>query len=94
MHELRLDFDDSHVVGSGVDIIAPFELKGRLRTDGTVEMVKHYLDRHTVLYVGEYDGEGTFHGTWDIDGHQGQWSIKVLGLEAAADEPVQEIGGA
>ncbi|MEZ6149344.1 MAG: hypothetical protein R3C09_04410 [Pirellulaceae bacterium] len=53
-----------------------------MRSDGTVEFVKQYTGRHTVLYVGQYDGEGTFYGTWDIDGYRGQWSIKVIQSDA------------
>jgi hypothetical protein len=92
MHDLQLEFSASAIVGSGHDMIAPFRLSGRLRADGTVEIVKQYVDRHTVFYVGQYDGEGTFHGTWDINGYQGLWSIKVVGLtESDADEH-DEIG--
>lgn len=78
MHQLQISFQQSQIAGSGVDMIAPFTLTGNLRSDGTVEFVKQYTGRHTVLYVGQYDGEGTFYGTWDIDGYRGQWSIKVI----------------
>ncbi len=93
MDDLRIEFDHSRVVGSGTDMIAPFTLTGKLRPDGTVEIVKQYVGRHTVLYVGQYDGEGTFHGTWDIEGYRGQWSIKVVAPEQQAEEWFDEVGG-
>lgn len=78
MHQLQIDFRQSQIAGSGTDMIAPFTLAGKLRPDGAVEIVKQYSGRHSVLYVGQYDGEGTFYGTWDIEGYRGQWSIRVL----------------
>ncbi|MEO8269383.1 MAG: hypothetical protein ABI557_06670 [Aureliella sp.] len=93
MHQLQIFFQQSLVTGSGVDMIAPFTLSGNLRLDATVEFVKQYTGRHTVLYVGQYDGEGTFYGTWDIDGCRGQWSIKVVQPERSdsADELYDEV---
>ncbi len=92
MHELRIEFTGAAVVGSGVDLIAPFSLSGKLRPDGAVEFVKQYLGRHSVLYVGQYDGEGTFHGTWDIEGYRGNWSIKVVAPEGGKDQEFDEVG--
>jgi len=92
MEELLIEFTESRVVGSGVDLIAPFTLSGKLRPDGAVEFVKQYIGRHAVLYVGHYDGEGTFHGTWDIDGFRGQWSIKVIGPTAGDPPEIEEVG--
>ena len=91
MHQLVVHFQESKIAGRGYDLIAPFTLRGELRDDGTVEIVKQYAARHTVLYVGQYDGEGTFYGTWDIDGHQGQWSIKVVRPEGQAEIQDQRI---
>lgn len=91
MHQLVIHFEQSQIVGSGIDLIAPFTLNGNLRPDGVVEIVKQYAARHAVLYVGQYDGEGTFYGTWDIDGLQGQWSIKVVRPEGQSDFKDQEI---
>ncbi len=91
MHQLQIEFRQSKIEGCGVDMIAPFTLSGSLRSDGAVEIVKQYTGRHTVLYAGQYDGEGTFHGTWDIDGHRGQWSIKVVAPEQPDEEHFDEI---
>ncbi len=91
MHQLQIAFQQTHITGSGVDMIAPFMLTGSLRTGGTVEFVKQYTDRHTVLYVGQYDGEGTFYGTWDIEGHRGQWSIKVIEPDRRPSDTLEEV---
>ena len=81
----------SQVSGSGTDLIAPFTLQGRIRDDGTLEMIKQYQNRHSVLYVGLYDGEGHFYGTWDIDGYQGKWAIRFLAADHADPKDIQEI---
>lgn len=94
MHQLQIHFHQSRIEGSGIDLIAPFTLSGNLRSDGAVEIVKQYAARHTVLYVGQYDGEGTLYGTWDIDGHQGQWSIKLVrpaGHIASGEQEFEEV---
>ncbi|MBX3423274.1 MAG: hypothetical protein KF752_17080 [Pirellulaceae bacterium] len=78
MHELQLDFRGPSIIGQGRDLIAAFTLAGKLRPDGGVELIKQYQHRHSVLYVGTYDGEGTLSGRWDISGHQGQWTIRLL----------------
>lgn len=80
------------VVGSGSDIIAPFTLSGKIRADGTLELIKHYERRHSVLYVGRYDGEGTLSGTWDISGYQGQWSIRFVKPVSGEANEIREIG--
>lgn len=91
MHQLVIYFQQSQIQGSGIDLIAPFTLSGAVRPDGAVEIVKLYAARHSVLYVGQYDGEGTFYGTWDIDGHQGQWSIKIIRSEGQSEIQDQKI---
>lgn len=91
MHQLVIYFQHSQIEGSGIDLIAPFTLRGTVRPDGAVEILKQYAAHHTVLYVGQYDGEGTFYGTWDIDGHQGQWSIKIIRSEGQAEIQDQRI---
>ncbi|MCA9085717.1 MAG: hypothetical protein KDA81_16765 [Planctomycetaceae bacterium] len=78
MNELVMRISDAQIEGDGVDVVAPFTLRGEVRADGSVEMVKQYLHRHSVLYVGNYDGEGTFSGQWDIDGYRGEWAIRLL----------------
>ena len=76
MEQLVLQIVQGRIEGSGRDIIAPFAFRGELRDDGSVRMIKQYHRRHAVLYVGNYDGEGTLYGTWDIGGYQGSWLIR------------------
>jgi hypothetical protein len=91
MEQLRISLDGSRVSGSGTDLIAPFTLQGRIREDGSLEMIKQYQQRHSVLYVGVYDGEGHFYGTWDIEGYQGQWAIRILAAGQSESTEIQEI---
>ena len=58
-------FDAGQVSGAGIDIVGPFQFTGRLEVEGgVVALIKQYLGKHRVDYVGEFDGEGTLHGTW------------------------------
>lgn len=93
MNELVLNFRGPSIIGHGRDVIAPFSMAGKVRPDGSVEILKQYRDRHSVLYVGTYDGEGLLNGRWDIGGYQGEWSIKLLKpTQASSDDDIQEIG--
>lgn len=92
MNDLKLDFRGPTIWGQGTDIIAAFTIAGKLLSDGTVEIIKKYDQRHSVLYVGTYDGEGTLCGRWDIGGYQGEWSIHLRpsGLRSS-DDDIREI---
>jgi hypothetical protein len=92
MHDLSLDFQGPTIVGQGKDIVAPFQLLGKVQSDGSVELLKRYEGRHQVLYVGTYDGEGTLRGRWDISGYRGEWSIRLLSPNhSSSDDDIQEI---
>lgn len=88
MQDLLLSISDGTIQGSGVDMISTFTLSGTIHADGVVEIVKQYDGRHHVLYVGNYDGEGTLFGRWDIDGFRGEW---VISLERDANSTAQAI---
>jgi hypothetical protein len=66
MHDLQLRFEGGVIEGEGRDIIGPFTFRGKYDNRGSVTLVKQYLGRHSVLYRGSYDGEGTIFGTWSI----------------------------
>ncbi len=66
MHELQLQFDAGEVHGSGWDVIGPFSFHGQYDENGLIVMTKRYVGKHTVLYRGQYDGEGTIFGRWSI----------------------------
>lgn len=91
MKELLLSIEGGRIIGRGVDIVAPFQMTGKVREDGAVEIVKQYEKRHTVLYVGQYDGEGTLYGDWDISGYQGEWSIKLLRPASTNSDAIEDI---
>jgi hypothetical protein len=56
-------------------------------------MVKQYLGKHRVLYVGDSDGEGSIQGTWSIgDAWTGTFLLRPRLAKPTGDEPVQEIG--
>lgn len=67
MGDLVLHFEDGVVTGSGEDVVGKFRFDGTYDAAGNLVMVKTYLGRHQVRYVGRYDGEGTIHGTWTIE---------------------------
>ena len=66
MNGLVLDVDASgEVIGSGEDCVGEFTFSGAVAPE--VTLVKQYLGRHRVLYVGTNTGEGMF-GTWRLPG--------------------------
>jgi hypothetical protein len=78
MQELRLEFQDGAVSGSGTDIVGPFTLEGVL-ANGKVDITKQYIGRHRLKYIGDFDGEGTMQGTWMIGGVSGgRWAIRIV----------------
>src|SRR5262245_52261093 len=73
MRELILQFIDGTIVGSGIDIVGRFTLTGTISNAGQVAMVKQYVGRHKVDYVGVYDGEGIMWGEWWIGSLHNRW---------------------
>lgn len=78
MSDLQIQFSEGHFQGKGLDIVGRFTLAGTFEAGGNVKIVKQYVGRHHVVYIGTYDGEGTLFGTWVIDRLSGAWSIKLL----------------
>lgn len=87
METLRIEFDGGNIRGSGSDLIGLFTLTGTIE-DGSVAIVKQYVGRHSVDYLGSYDGEGTMHGMWRIGLFGGKWMIKDVGHAVETDEAV------
>lgn len=95
MHDLTLHFAAGRVTGRGVDVIGPFTFAGEYDDRGHVALVKHYLGRHQVLYLGRYDGEGTIHGEWSIgEGWRGPFALSPEGHAADADAPILTVSAA
>ncbi len=78
MEDLVVEFSAGQIRGSGRDVVGDFQLQGTMEPGGQVRIIKRYLGKHQVLYVGSYDGEGTLFGTWYIEWAGGAWSIKLL----------------
>ncbi len=91
MTELRLAFCEGRIRGAGVDIIGTFVLNGLLSPDGNVVMVKQYIGKHSVDYVGKYDGEGRLWGTWRLGSMTGPWSIQIKRSRQAIADEIQEL---
>lgn len=53
------------VSGSGDDCVGPFTITGTISAE--VVLVKQYVRRHSLLYVGTNSGEGIF-GNWQVPG--------------------------
>ena len=90
MRDLVVDFTHGVLSGEGTDIVGDFTLQGKLENEGQVRIVKQYIGRHQVIYIGQYDGEGTFFGTWLIGAIGGKWSIKIV-VNRKASEDIEEI---
>lgn len=92
MEDFTLRFDNGIVSGGGKDIIGMFVIKGDYSA-GEITFVKQYIGRHKVVYTGQYDGEGSIHGTWVIPGNnKGPFSLSPSPYQAKPDDPIQEIG--
>ena len=79
MERLQLSFDEGQVSGSGTDIVGPFHFTGRL-DGGNALLLKQYVGRHHVDYLGTFDGEGTLSGNWRIGQYEGSWMIRTISV--------------
>lgn len=91
MVDVRLELRGGRVQGSGRDVIGEFTFRGSYDADGSVRLVKQYLGKHEVLYLGQYDGEGVVFGQWSIGWDSGKFALKSP-RHSAADAAVQELG--
>jgi hypothetical protein len=89
MRQLRMAFAEGRVRGAGRDIVGEFLFNGTISPDGDVVMIKHYIGRHSVNYVGKYDGEGLMWGRWSLGIFRGPWMIR---LGRSGDSTSADIG--
>lgn len=90
MSPLTLSWDDEgQLLGDGEDAVGPFVLLGRSDEQG-VRIVKQYVGRHAVDYLGTYDGEGTLRGTWRIGDDSGAWLIRIVRRADTEVAPIAE----
>jgi hypothetical protein len=97
MRAFELRFENGTISGGGKDIIGRFTFTGAYDTKtGRVLMVKQYVGKHAVRYVGEPDGEGSIQGTWEITTRTGVLSgtflLRPVVKRPTGEEPIQEIG--
>jgi len=94
MTPFTLNFAAGTVSGSGRDVVGRFTFSGEYNeTTGELRMIKQYIGKHRVLYVGRPDGEGSIQGTWSIGPHHtGPFLLRPALKKPTGDEPIEEIG--
>lgn len=93
MTEFTLRFRHGEVSGEGRDVIGPFLFSGEYdESSGRVRIVKQYIGRHQVLYVGHPDGEGCIQGTWSIGADwTGPFLMRPVVGRPTGEEPIHDI---
>ncbi len=94
MTPFYLHFANGQVTGEGKDMVGRFIFSGTYdEATGAVRMVKQYIGKHRVVYVGQPDGEGSIQGTWNIGEYEkGPFLLRPAIAKPSGDEPIQEIG--
>ena len=89
-----LNFEGDEISGSGTDIIGKFIFAGEYdEKSGQVLLVKQYIGKHRVIYIGQPDGEGSIQGTWKIGEYcKGPFLIRPSFSKSRGDEPIQDMG--
>ncbi|HEX6810105.1 MAG TPA: hypothetical protein VF384_00655 [Planctomycetota bacterium] len=81
--QMRLEFADGLMRGSGDDQLGTFTIDGEFRVaEGQVRVgwIKTYRGAHSILYLGTFDGV-RIEGRWDIDGYGDQFALEYVGNE-------------
>jgi hypothetical protein len=93
MTPFSLEFAGSEVTGKGKDVIGRFTFSGQCdERTGKVRLIKQYIGKHRILYLGEPDGEGSIHGEWIFsETHRGPFVMRPSQLRAQGNEPIQEM---
>ena len=93
MKAFTLKFGGGRINGGGEDVIGPFTFSGNYdERTGQVRMVKQYVRKHQVLYVGLPDGEGCIQGTWSIGADwTGPFLMRPVIGRPNGTEPIHEI---
>src|SRR5215203_5605411 len=93
MTPFTLRFANGRVTGEGKDVVGQFTFAGTCdEATGEVRLVKQYLGRHQVLYVGRPDGEGSIQGTWSIGpSWTGPFLLRPVVAKPTGEEPIQSI---
>lgn len=92
MEDLLLSFADGRIQGTGRDCIGLFTFAGDYNAQGAIRILKQYVGRHAVLYHGQYDGEGTIHGVWTVEGIvYGPFALTPENRQGFANAPIQTL---
>ena len=94
MTPFYLHFANGNVTGEGKDVVGLFTFSGRYdEATGQIRLVKQYLGKHQVLYVGQPDGEGSIAGIWSIGtDNTGPFLLRPMFTKPTGEEPIAEIG--
>lgn len=94
MTPFTLQFAAGRVTGEGRDMVGRFTFNGEYdEATGEVRMIKQYLGRHRVLYVGQPDGEGSIIGQWSIGELQtGPFLLRPCWPKPTGTEPIHDLG--
>lgn len=96
MRGFELHFKDGTISGGGKDIVGRFSMSGAYDVKtGRLLMVKQYLGKHAVRYIGDPDGEGSIQGNWEITTPAGTASgtflLRPVIRIPTGEEPIREI---
>lgn len=96
MREFELHFSNGNITGSGKDVIGRFTFAGAYDMQtGRVMLVKQYIGKHAVRYIGDPDGEGCIQGKWEITllgvHSTGTFMLKPVVRKPTGEEPIHSI---
>ena len=91
MENLAVSLDGRRLAGRGDDVVGRFSLSGFVAADGRVSIEKSYLGRHSVIYEGQFDGEGKMWGVWALPGYDGRWMIELGRADRRDPDGFEEI---
>lgn len=94
MSRFSLTFAAGKVTGKGRDIVGQFVFMGEYdEGTGQIRLLKQYLGKHVVVYIGQPDGEGSIQGTWRIEEYwKGPFLIRPVIQKPIGNEPIQDMG--
>ncbi len=91
MHDLTLRFRNEQLEGEGWDCVGRFTLSGTVLPGNKVQITKKYERRHSVVYLGEHDGEGTISGAWALFGDNGTFALRPVARFHGEEAPIQDL---
>lgn len=91
MFDLQIKFSGNILSGEGWDCVGEFSLDGEIHPDAKVQIVKKYKNRHSVVYLGQHDGEGMIYGAWALDGDNGTFALRPESGFRKSEEPIPEF---